>query len=104
MNNNLTMESPEELYIFSNDPVPPVKEFQDGDDYINLSTYLNPEVASAPSFAGTPESGLDEIDRLKRDVNGDYDFVHVYCLADKETGFYDYSHKEFNVKNERKRA
>ena len=108
-----------ELYIFSNDPTPPVKEFKEGlnSDYTDLSVYLNPEIASAPSYSGTPKHNVSELDRYKSEYP-EYKFVHVYKLAGHEeaTGdyalpsganavdYYKYSHKEFNLRGQRKKA
>ncbi|GIO22416.1 hypothetical protein [Oceanobacillus sp. J11TS1] len=105
-----------ELYIFSNESTPPVKEFREGinSEYVELSTHLNPEVSAAPSYTGTPEHEVNEIDRFKRDLINHYDFVHVYKLDHVEYDpgndalgtklLYMYSHKEFNLKGERKIA
>lgn len=112
---NNPMSGLKELYIFSNAPTPPVKEFREGvtSEYIKLSTHLNPDVSAAPSYDGTPEHRVNEIDRFKRDLIRDYDFVHVYKLHNTEydpavdeleTRIYQYSHKEFNKADQRKRA
>lgn len=103
-----------ELYIFSNDPTPPVKEFKEGlnSDYTDLSVYLNPEIAAAPSYSGTPIHNVSELDRYKAEYP-EYQFVHVYRFShsdyDPNSGkneeyTYKYSHKEFNLQEQRKRA
>jgi len=92
-----------ELYIFSNDPVSPTKSFAEGleSEYNNLVNYLDEEIAVAPSYSGTKKSGVEEIDRYKREFTN-YNFIHVYLVAEieyngkNETVHYDHSHKEFN--------
>lgn len=92
-----------ELYIFSNDPVAPTKSFAEGleSEYNNLVNYLDEKVAVAPSYSGVKKSEVEEIDRYKGKFT-DYEFVHVYSVAEieyngkNETVHYDHSHKEFN--------
>lgn len=101
-----------ELYIFSNDPVPPIRKMEVGmthSDYLDLSSYLDPKVAVAPSYdtpKGYPVKNLDE----HKENHPNFDFILVFELSDSEivegneVFTYKYSHKEFNLKGKREKA
>jgi len=100
-----------ELYIFSNDPVAPTKSFAEGleSEYNNLVNYLDEKVAVAPSYSGVKKTGIEEIDRYKKEFMN-FEFIHVYLVAEieydrknnkNEMVHYDHSHTEFNQINKR---
>lgn len=90
---------PEFLYILSNDPVAPVKNFIENykkaeSDYINLKKYLDKKIACMPSFDEKEnEFKKMNIDHIKEhNETKKYNFVHVYKKTTEKNGIAKYRH------------
>lgn len=112
-----------ELFVFSNQPEPPVKEFVEevmgSSEYAELSDYMHPDIAFFPNhipFENFKEDHQEYIDFFKQELKKaglSYDFIHIYTIEkteynppviENEIYYYKWDHKEFNLEGKRKHA